>query len=233
MSTDEHLTTQHDERSVSGTPPAALAVSPGRACIVAAALALGACAVAAMVIWRPWGERNAFGYGDIAPLRDNLWLGTLIDSVGFAVAAVALALTTCVLVRTRGSRFADAGATLTALGGILFAAGSFAHAAVGWFATSDVISASSGRALLHLAEDQPVRLMLPVIIGFLCVAVGTLLASTALLRSGSVPRWVPIAMIVLTVGQFVVPTRAQDFVQITYMAVLVCLAGVLAGRTRS
>jgi hypothetical protein len=226
MSTDQHLTTQHDRRSVSGTPLADLATSPARARIVAAALALGAGAVAAMVIWRPWGARNVFGYGDIAPLRDNLWLGTLIDSTGFAVAAVALALATCTLVRARGSRFADVGATLMVLGGILFASGSFAHAAVGWFATSDVISASSGRALLHLADDQPVRLMVPVIVGFL------LLVSTALLRSGSLPRWIPITMIVLTVAQFAVPARAQDFVQIAYMVVLVCLAGVLAGRTR-
>jgi hypothetical protein len=234
MSADQYLSTPPDIPTGNPSVPDPAIVSAGgaRLRIVAAALALGALTVAAMLVWRPWGERNAFGYDDIAPIRDNLWVGSLVDGIGFAVVAVSLGLGTCLLVRGRGSRFANVGAVLATLGGITFAAGSAAHAAVGWVATSDVISAHTGRALLDFIDDKGGRLMIPAVVGFLLVTLGTLLLATALLRSGALSRWVPIALIVLTVAQFPVPARVQDFVQIAYMALLVCVAALFAGRAK-
>ena len=230
MSADQHLKTPSGPPTMTATLPAG--ASPARVRIVAGALALGAVAVAAMLVWRPWGERDATGYADIAPVRDNLWVGLLIDSTGYAVVAITLALATCLLVQHRGSRWADTGAVLTMLGGVLFAMGQFAHAVLGWFATSEAVSTEAGKALISYAEDNPVRVMLPVMVGFLLVAVGMLLLAIAQLRSHALPRSLPISLIVLTVAQFApIPGRVLDFVQVALMGVLVCLAATLAGRS--
>lgn len=198
------------------------------------ALALGAVAVAAMLVWQPWGERNATGYGDMAPVRDNLWTGILVDSTGFAVVAIALALATCLLVQHRGSRWANTGAVFSVLGGVLFAMGQFAHAVLGWFATSKAVSTEAGKALISYADDNPVRVMAPVFAGFVMVAIGMLLLAIAQLRSHAVPRWLPISLIVLTLTQFgPIPERVLDFLQIVMMGVVICLAGVLFDRSRS
>jgi hypothetical protein len=234
MSTDQHLSNHSAPPTASGTPPAGLGASPARTRIVAVALALGAVAVAAMLVWRPWGETNSTGYGDIAPIRDNLWVGILIDSTAFAVVAIAVALATCLLVQHRGSRWANTGAVLTVLGGVLFAMGQFAHAVLGWFATSTAISTEAGKALISYADDNPVRVMVPGVAGFLMVSVGMLLLAIAQLRSHALPRWMPISLIVLTVAQFgPIPNRLLDFVQVAVMGVLVCLAGVLVDRSRA
>jgi hypothetical protein len=232
MSTDQHLDTEAGPPTSSPTSP--IGISPGRARIVAVALAIGSVAVAAMLVWRPWGERNATGYGDMAPIRDNLWAGILIDSTGYAVVAITLALATCLLVQHRGSRWANTGAVLTMLGGVLFAMGQFGHAVLGWFATSKAISTEAGKALVSYADDNPVRVMLPVMAGFLLVAVGMLALAVALLRSHAVPQWLPISMIVLTVAQFgPIPNRVLDFLQVAIMGVFVVLAATLAGRART
>jgi hypothetical protein len=234
MSTDQHLTNHSASPPASGTTPADLGTSPARTRIVAVTLAVAAVAEAAMLVWRPWGERNATGYGDMAPIRDNLWTGILIDATAFALVAISLALATCLLVQHRGSRWANTGAVFTVLGGVLFAMGEFGHAVLGWFATSKAISAEAGKALITYADDNPVRVMAPVMAGFLLVAIGMLLLAIAQLRSHAVPRWLPISLIVLTVAQFgPIPNRALDFLQVVVMGVLVCLAGVLFDRSRS
>ena len=235
MTTEQTATTA--QRSPNGPEPgpSGSGADPGsaRVNIVASALALGAITVAGMLAWRPWGDRNAFGYDDIEPLRDNAWIGTLADGFAFAVTAIALSLVTCHLVRARGSRWATTGAVITSLAGIAFAMGSLAHGAVAWFATSDVISVEAGTALLNHLEDNPLRVMAAVMAGFLGYTIGSLLLSVALLRGHAVPRWLPVTFIVLTLAQFApVPSRALDFIQIALMAALVCLAGmVLARRT--
>ena len=233
------MTTQENTTTADRTPNGPGPGTPGsegdnsttRVRIVAAALALGAIAVASMLVWRPWGERNAFGYDDVEPLRDNAWIGTFVDGLAFAVTAIALSLVTCYLVRARGSKWATTGAVITSLAGIVFAMGSLAHGAVAWFATSDVISVEAGTALLNQVEDNPLRVMVPVMVGFLGYSIGTLMLSVALLRGHAVPRWLPITFVVLTLAQFSpVPSRALDFIQIALMALLVCLAGMVLAR---
>jgi hypothetical protein len=76
-----------------------------------------------MVLWQPWGERNAISYADLAPNRDAGWLGGLLDGVAFGVVGVTLGLVVCVVAPARGAVWATAGAVLTGLGGVLFAAG--------------------------------------------------------------------------------------------------------------
>ena len=214
--------------------PSPAAPSSDRLRVAAVALGLSALAVATVLVWRPWGERDAFGYDDLAPLRDNAWVGTLVDGFAFGVLAVTLSVVTCFLVQARGRHAATVGAVATIAGGLLFAMGSLAHGAVAWFATSDVVSVQAGTALLEHVEDEPLRVMGPVMAGFLLVAVGMLVLAAALLRARSVPRWLPIALIVGTLAQFApVSSRGLDVIQVVLMAVIVCLSAAAIGRSRT
>src|SRR6185295_12000224 len=147
---------------------------------VSAVLALGAVAIAVIVLWQPWGERDALSYEDIAPHRDAAWLGTLVDGLAIAAVGVTLALAVCRLVRARGAALATFGS-------------------LSWYATSpDAVPPDAGSAFMTYVNDNPGHVMLPQMIGFLLFTLGSLLLMGALWRSRSVPRWLPIAYLVLT-----------------------------------
>jgi len=119
-----------DALSTTATPSATDRI---RAAIVSAVLALGAVAIAVIVLWQPWGERDALSYEDIAPHRDAAWLGTLVDGLAIAAVGVTLALAVCRLVRARGAALATVGSVLTGFGGIAFFAGMFAFGSLSWY----------------------------------------------------------------------------------------------------
>ena len=203
----------------------------GRSTIISAALALGAGAVAVMLLWNPWPARNELSYGAVAPIRDNTWLGISVDGVGLAVAGFALSLTACTLVRQRGAVLATVGSIVTSLGGLLFAMGAFAFAAFSWYATeTDAIPTSAGTDLMEYAADSPGHIMGLQIAGFLLFTIGVVMLSIALLRAATVPQWVPLMMLVLTVAQFApVPGRILDLIQVAFMAILIALAALFFG----
>lgn len=207
-------------------------VTPTRIGIVGSGLVLGSLLVAAMLIWRPWGERDEFGYDAVQPIRGDAWTGTLVDSFGLALVAITVSVATCVLVRGRGRRWADVGAVVTTVGGIAFAMGGFARGAVGWLATADQVPASGGAEVLRLVEDEPMHLMAVAMAGFLLFTLGTLALAVAWWRSAAVPRWLPITLIVLTVGQFSgINDRPLDVLQVVVMGVFVCFGGFFLTRT--
>jgi hypothetical protein len=224
MADPQNLTLSSDQRGSVG--PA----DPGRAraVLVTSALALGAATVAAVLAWKPWPERNDLTYEALAPVRDSTWVGITVDAAAFAVVAVALSLTVCLLVRGRGAGLANAGAVLAMLGGILFAMGAFGFAALAWHAAeATVVPPEVGTELLRYADGNPAHLLVLQMAGFLGYSVGTVLLSVALLRAAALPRWVPVSVLALTAAQFVpFPARALDLVQIMLMAVLVASAGV-------
>jgi hypothetical protein len=226
------MSTSHDVATASTYPGASTqgsALSRGRITTIAAALALGAGTVAAMLLWNPWPARDELSYGAVAPLRDNTWLGMTLDGLGLAVTAFALSLTVCILARHRGAVWATVGSIITSSGGLLFAMGAFAFAAFSWYATEpDAISTSAGAELMKHAADSPERIMGLQMAGFLLFTIGIVMLSVALLRAGTVPRPVPVALLVLTVLQFApVPGRVLDLIQVALMAVLIALAALL------
>lgn len=219
-----------------GLAPAVKAASTGagtsraRAVIVPAILALGAAAVATVLLFRPWPVRNSFLYEELAPVRDGIWTSILVDSVAFAAVAIGLSLVVAQLTQTRGAALANVGAVVASAGGILFAMGAFAFAAFTWYVTDPtVLPVADGTRVLDYVVANPEHLMLLQMGGFLLYTLGTLLLAAALFRARSVPRGLPIAMIVLTIAQFATHGRVLDFVQIVAMMVLVALA-VLAIR---
>jgi hypothetical protein len=203
--------------STTSLPPAApvtSAASRVRPAILAALLALGALVIAAMVLWQPWGERDAIAYADLAPNRDAGWLGSLLDGVAFGVVGVTLGLAVCLLAPARGAVWATVGAVTTGFGGVLFAAGILAMGTLAWYATAtDAIPADAGTG--------------PQAAGFLLFTLGSLALMVALWRSGSVPRWLPVAYGVLTLGVFALDGVVLNVVQAVQMLTLVVLAGFL------
>jgi hypothetical protein len=230
MSTHQHLTASAGYDTSSPD-----AISQGRTTIIAVALGLAAAAEAAVLLWNPWPARDDLSYDAVAPVRDDTWLGITIDALGFGTMAVMLGLAVCVLVRARGSRWANAGAVLASLGGVLYAMGAFAFAAFSWYATeTDAISAKAGTALMEHAEDNPEHILLPQMAGFLLVTLALVAISVALLRARTTPTWLPVSILVLTAAQFTpVPGRVLDLVQAALMALFVVLAVVLLQRTRA
>jgi hypothetical protein len=187
-------------------PPATATTGRTRPIIVATALALGSLAVAILLLTTPGFPRDDFDYADVAAVRDGGWATTLVDGLGFAVAGVALALAVCMLARARGAVLANVGAVLVALGGLVFFAAEFAYGAFAWYATATaVLPAETGAKLIAYAHDNGGHLMGPLAAAFVAYNVGVLLLCVALWRARAVPRWLPIAIVVLTVAQFATP----------------------------
>jgi len=196
-----------------------------RTAVVSAVLALGAVAIAVIVLWQPWGERDALSYTDIAPHRDGAWLGTLVDGLAIAAVGVTLAIAVCRLVRGRGAALATIGSVLTGFGGVAFFAGMFAFGSLSWYATSpDALPPDTGSAFMTYVNDNPGHVMLPQMIGFLLFTLGSLLLMGALWRSRSAPRWLPVAYLVLTVGVFALGGVLLNVVQAVQTLLLVVVA---------
>lgn len=226
------MSTRHSPTTASEFAPSAVP-SGSRPTLVAAVLAVTATAVASMLLWHPWPVRDRFGYGDIAPVRDGMWTGIVIDALAFAVLGIALSLVVCMLARSRGAVWASVGAVVTSLGGIAFAMGAFGFASLAWYATdTTAIPAETGTEFLKYAVDNPQHGMVLQMAGFLLFTLGSIALFIALIRARTVPVWLPITFLVLVVAQFTpVPSRVLDFVQVALMALLVVLAWVFHRQT--
>ena len=194
--------------------------------LVAAGLALGAAAVALVLLWHPWETRDQFGYTDVEPIRDAMWRTILVDGVAYALVGITLGIVVCGFARSRGAIWATVGAALTTLGGIAFAMGEYAFVSLSWYATEpDALSTAQGSKLLDHVVDHPEHGIVVQMAGFAAITLGTLALMVALLRARAVPTWLPVAVIVLLVAQFTpIPSRALDFVQVAQMLLFVGLA---------
>lgn len=226
MTTLARLATTAEGASIS------FGTSRARTVIVAATLALGAAVVATVLLFRPWPVRNSFLYNELAPVRDGIWTSILVDSVAFAAVAIGLSLVVAHMTPTRGAWLANIGAVLATVGGVLFAMGAFAFAMFTWYVTDTAaLPIADGTRLLEYAVANPEHGMLLQMGGFLLYTVGTLFLAGALLRAGSIPRWLPITVIALTIAQFATRDRILDFVQIAAMTMLVILAALALRRS--
>jgi hypothetical protein len=196
-----------------------------RAAIVSGCLALGAIAVAVLVVWQPWGERDHLGYADLAPHRDAAWLGAIVDGLGIAAIGIAFGLAVCRLAPARGSTLANIGAVLAGIGGVAFCAGMISFGSLAWYATDTAaIPTDPGTALMAYVEDNPGHVMGLQMVGFLLFTLGSLVLMGALWRSRSVPRWLPIGYLVLTVGVFALGGVLLNVVQAVQTLSLVVVA---------
>jgi hypothetical protein len=199
--------------------------SRARAVIVSALLALGAITGAILVLWQPWGERDHLGYADIAPHRDAAWLGALVDGLAFAAIGVALGIAVCRLAPARGAIWANVGAVMTGIGGVAFCAGMVSFGSFAWYATNtDAVPVDAGTNLMTYAVDNAGHLLGIQMAGFLLTTLGSLVLMVALWRARSVPRWLPIAYLVLTIGVFATDGVVLNVVQAIQTLALVVVA---------
>ena len=208
------------------TAQATAGVRPRRAPLMGVVpLVLGAVTSAVLLLLTPWGERNEIGYSAVAPIRDAFWVGILLD--GLAMVAVTLGLSIVVhrLVVRAGAVLARLGSVLAVAGGVTFALGGFGYATLAWHVTDpSVLDPAAGTAVLESAIDNPQHSLVVQIAGFLAMTLGMVLLSVALLRSGCVPRWLPVVVLVTSVLAFVVPPRVKDLVQVVQLLALVLIA---------
>lgn len=210
------------------TASARIVAAPARPTLIAVILSLASLIVATIVLWQPWGERDSFGYADIAPHRDGAWLGALADGLAFAAAGITLGLAVCLLAPARGRVLAAIGTVGTALGGALFSAGMVGFGALAWYATNPAaLSAEAGTTLLAQVKDNPGHLLVIQMAGFLLFTVGALVLMVALWRARSVPRWLPVAYLVLTIATFatggVVLNVVEAVQALAWLVVAFCL----------
>lgn len=211
----------------------------GRVRLAAAALAASASVTAVLLATTPWGDRLDSGseeilnYESLLEVRDAAWASSLVDSFAFAVIGLTLGLGVLHLARAEGRIAALIGASLTTLGGILFAMGGAAFATLGWFITAEGLADGAGQSLVDYANDHPGHLLGPTMAGFLLTTIGALVLSAALIRARAVPVPAVIIYIVLTLVQFAgLPGRTMDFLQIAMMVLLVGLATVVWRRSQ-
>jgi hypothetical protein len=146
--------------------------------------------------------------------------------------AVTLGLSLVVLrlLQRAGAVPARLGAMLAVAGGVTFALGGFGYATLAWHVTDpSILDPAAGKAVLQSAIENPQHSLVVQIVGFLAMTLGVVLLSVALLRSGTLPRWVPIVVLVTSVLAFVVPPRIKDLAQVVKMLAFVVL-GLLSLR---
>jgi hypothetical protein len=198
--------------TISAIPTAAPELStpagPGRVRVVAVALAAAGASLAGLVLTHPWGARadsssdEIFFYDQWVEHRDATWPALMADGFFYAVLGLTVALAVCHLVRGRGRVAALVGGVLTTVGGVLFAMGASAGAALAWFTTSDGLSEQAGRDLVDYLNAHPAHQIGAQLAGFGLVTLGTLVLAGALWRARVVPRVAIVAYVVLTAGLF-------------------------------
>ncbi len=196
-----------------------------RAPTVAGLLVVSAVVAAGTILGRPLAAVDFDNLGPLAAQRNEVWVFSLVSGLSIGASYVLAGIATCLLVAGRGARLATAGAVLTGIGGLCFAAGFFALGASNWFGSADLPSRATHFEYL---QDNAMRAFGPQMAGFLLGVLGMFVLASSLWRSREVPRWLPIAIPVAIVLMISTGTgRAYDVMHAVFMATMVALAWFL------
>ena len=225
------MTVQQNIRTGAATPSVDTAPSMSRLRFAAGTLALSSLVIAVLVLWAPWGRRNAWSYTDVAPHRDPAWNALVLDTVAFVGVGVTFAVMTCLLTPARGRTWANIGSVLTVAGATLTAAGELSFATFNWYATSAGVSASEGTSLLVWAHHHAGHTYGATAAGFVLFTLGTLVLAGGLIRARALPLVAVVIFMVLTLSQFIGSGRLQDLTEVATMLSLAALAVLAIRRT--
>ncbi len=128
------------------------------------------------------------------------WFRIHAVAAASAVLSIVAAIALAALVRSRGAVLATIGATLAALGGGMLAIAFGAEAQLASLAADPSLDRGAMTALLDLEPASPAVALLMA--GFPAAGIGSLLLAVALLRSRSVPRWMPALVLLGLVASF-------------------------------
>lgn len=198
-------------------------------------LVASAVGVLALLAWSPWPGRNTLAHADLAPVRDAVWVASFLDGILTGLMGVTFGLAVWLLVPARGVRWSGAAAVLSGLGGVLFAGGITARAFVVWYATAPELPAGAGEAVLGHVADEPARLYAVGAAGFLLVTGGILVGAVGLGLSRAAPRWLLVALVVVTPLPLVISPGADRLLDVLQgvQSLLVAGIGVLLWRSGS
>jgi hypothetical protein len=148
-------------------------------------------AIVGSLLWPEPEVGDWYTYEDVAPIRDRWWGLLTALGVGLVLNVPAQALAALLLTPARGAMWTTVGAALMWLGTGLYAVGVGGWATAYFYGTHPVLEATSGARLLDRVGEDP-RLFAVALPGAGLVALGTVVQAVGLLRSRSLPSWVPI-----------------------------------------
>jgi hypothetical protein len=153
------------------------------------------------------GKGGWLTYGTVQPDREFIWGFLTLAGVNIVVTTVVTSLAAVRIVPGRGWRWVTAGAALAILGGAFYAVGVGGWAMLYFFATHSVaLDPDTATAFIETTNDD-LRLFAAAGGGALTVALGALLLAIGLWRSGSVPKWLPVVLVVGSVLPLVIPVE--------------------------
>jgi len=156
------------------------------------------------VLW-PGTSGEWFGYGDVAPIRDRFFWVLTVLAVVFILNVPAQALAAMLIVQNRGARWATAGGAVMILGAAMQVTGPAGWATLYYHTTGPALDPATATAFMtRIADDW--RLFAVPTAGALLVVLGTVVQAVGLWRSRALPRWVPLASLVV-VAMFVLPAN--------------------------
>lgn len=171
-----------------------------------ALLVVSQVAVLVFLVWEPPFD-GSIQYDDVAAISTSYWpMNVLLGGPAFALGAVALSVFLVVLGAGRGNALALTGTVLHLVGGVVFALVITAEVLpFAWAVDPEIAGEAEGRALFAAYNDR-FDAFLPYILGSMAaVALGALVAVVGAAVSGSVGRWVPVAVVLVIVAVFLVP----------------------------
>jgi hypothetical protein len=176
--------------------------------------------LALTVLWpEPSGEWYA--YGDVAPIRDRFFAVLTVLTVVFLLGVPAQALAAMLVTRGRGAGWATAGGAVLILGAAMQATGPAGWAMLYYYAGGPALDPATATAFMARIASDGLLYAVPTA-GALLVAVGTAVQAVGLWRSRALPRWIPLASLVI-VASFVLPVNglAGALVQVPIAAAAV------------
>lgn len=174
--------------------------------IVVTSVLAGAISVVSYI--HPLSEEEFPTYADISDKRGYTWGFFELAGVQLLIGVVALSLAGLLLARDRGARWATVGACLIWLGAAMYGVG-IGGWAIGYFiATDDTLGPAVGTRLVDRMNDDVWHVLAVPITGALLVGLGSIVMVVGIWQAGTVPRWLLVVLLIVTVLTIVVPPGA-------------------------
>jgi len=151
------------------------------------------------------GEGGWLTFATVEPDREFIWWLLTLAGVNIVATAVPVSLASVLLTPARGWRWVTAGAALAIVGAAFYAVGVGGWAMLYFFATdSGALDPATARSFIESVNDD-LRLFGAAGGGALTVALGAIMVAIGLWRSGNVPKWLPILMVIGTGITLILP----------------------------
>jgi hypothetical protein len=202
-----------------------------RPTLLAAATGFAAVSQLAFFVLHREHERDEMvPYDVIHAIRTQWWVthyfvGTAM-AFGFGMVGLAIAA----LVRHgRGSTWTTVGAALCLLGAPAVAAGVAAEGAVFYYVTDQagISKEAASRLLTHTNPSSSDSVIGLLVLGLLVCILGSIAGAVGLIASREVPLWVPVALVVGTVGMAAAPFSVTWLVSMPRAAAILAVGWYL------